>query len=58
MVCMEDLACNFSRNKSANMFSMYLQSGVPNYIIWRFIVVLKWTLTVFMFVYINVDPKL
>ena len=56
MVWMGDLAGKFSAIKSTNMFSMHLQLGVPRYIIWRFIVVLTWNLTVFMFVYVNVDP--
>ena len=29
IVCMEDLASTFSQMKSMNMFSMYLQSGIP-----------------------------
>ena len=57
MVWMGDLAGKFSAIKSTNMFSMHLQLGVPRYIIWRFIVVLTWNLTVFMFVFINVEPK-
>ena len=32
MVGMGDLACKFSRIKSTNMFSMYLQSGVPSHL--------------------------
>ena len=49
MVGIADLACKFSRIKAANMFSIYVHSGVPGYVIWRFIVVI---------VYTNVDPKL
>ena len=59
IVCMRYLACTFSQMKSitGNMFSMYLQSGVPRYFFWRFIAVTQ-NLTVFMFMYVNVDPKL
>ena len=36
-VCMRYLACAFSQMKSTDMFSMYLQSGVPRHFIWWFI---------------------
>ena len=41
IVCMRYLACTFSQMKSINMFSMFLQSGVPRHFLWRFIAV--WT---------------
>ena len=34
IVCMRYLACAFSQMKSTDMFSMYLQSGVPRHFIW------------------------
>ena len=37
IVCMRYLACAFSQMKSTDMFSMYLQSGVPRHFIWWFI---------------------
>ena len=37
IVCMRYLDCTFSQMKSINMFSMYLQSGVPRHFLWRFI---------------------
>ena len=37
IVCMRYLACTFSQMKSTDMFSMYLQSGVPRHFIWWFI---------------------
>ena len=40
-VCMTYLACTFSQIKSINMFSIYLQYGVPRHFLWRFIAV--WT---------------
>ena len=39
IVCMRYLACAFSQMKSTDMFSMYLQSGVPRHFIWWFIAV-------------------
>ena len=36
IVCMRYLACTFSQMKSTDMFSMYLQSGVPRHFIWCF----------------------
>ena len=41
IVCMRYLACTFSQMKYINMFSMYLQSGVPRHFLWSFIAV--WT---------------
>ena len=41
IVCMRYLACTFSQMKSTDMFSMYLQSGVPRHFIQWFIV--GWT---------------
>ena len=41
MVCMRYLVCTFSQMKYINMFSMYLQSGIPRHLVWRFITV--WT---------------
>ena len=58
IVCMGYLACTFSQMKSINMFSMFLQSGVPRHFLWRFIAVWTYNLTVFMFMNVNVDPKL
>ena len=58
IVCMRYLACTFSQMKSVNMFSLFLQSGVPGHFLLRFIVVWLYNITVFMFVYINVDLKL
>ena len=61
IVCMRYLACTFSQMKSINMFSMFLLSWVPRHFLWRFISL--WTyihiynLTVFMFMYVNVDPS-
>ena len=40
------LACTFSQIKSINMFSMFLQSGVPRHFLWRFIAVWMYNLTV------------
>ena len=37
VVCMGYLACTFSQMKSTDMFSMYLQSGVPRHFMWWFI---------------------
>ena len=37
IVCTRYLACTFSQMKSTDMFSMYLQSGVPRHFIWWFI---------------------
>ena len=37
IVCMRYLAWTFSQMKSTDMFSMYLQSGVPRHFIWWFI---------------------
>ena len=37
IVCMRYLACAFSQMKSTDMFSMYLQSGVPRHFIRWFI---------------------
>ena len=37
IVCMRYLACAFSQMKSTDMFSMYLQSGVPRHFVWWFI---------------------
>ena len=37
IVCMRYLACAFSQMKSTDMFSMYLQPGVPRHFIWWFI---------------------
>ena len=37
IVYMRYLACTFSQMKSTDMFSMYLQSGVPRHFIWWFI---------------------
>ena len=37
IVCMRYLVCTFSQMKSTDMFSMYLQSGVPRHFIWWFI---------------------
>ena len=48
MVCIRYLACTFSQMKSNNMFSMFLQSGVPRHFLWRLIAVWIYTLTVFM----------
>ena len=58
IVCMRYLACTFSQMKSINTFSMCLQSGVPRHFVWRFIAVWIYNLTVFMFMYVNVDLKL
>ena len=58
MVCMEDLTRTFSRNKSTYMFYMYLQSGVPGHFLGRYIAILTKNLTVFVFMYVSVDPKL
>ena len=58
IVYMRYLACTFSRMKCINMFSMFLQSGVPRHFVWRFIAVWIYNLTVFMFMYVNVDLKL
>ena len=41
MVCMIYLACTFSQMKSINMFSVYLQFGVPRHFLWKLIAV--WT---------------
>ena len=41
IVCMRYLTCTFCQMKYINMFSMYLQSGVPRHFLWRFIAV--WT---------------
>ena len=57
-VCMRYLASVFSKMKSINMFTMFLQSGVPRHFLWRFIVVWIYNLTIFMFMYVNVDLKL
>ena len=37
IVCMRYLACTFNQMKSTDIFSMYLQSGVPRHFIWWFI---------------------
>ena len=58
IVCIRYLACTFSQMKSINMFSMFLQSGVPRHYLWRFIAVWIYNLTVFMFMYVDVDLKL
>ena len=58
IVCMRYLACTFSQMKSINMFSLFLQSGVPRHFLWRFIAVWIYNLTVFMLMYVNVDLKL
>ena len=58
IVCMRYLACTFSQMKSINMFSMFFKSGVPRHFPWRFIAVWIYNLTVFMFMYVNVDLKL
>ena len=50
IVCMRCLVCMFCHMKSINMFSMFLQSGVPRHFLWR--------CHVFMFMYVNVDLKL
>ena len=34
IVCEGDLACTFSQMKSMNIFSVYLQSGVPRHFLW------------------------
>ena len=57
IVCMRYLACTFSQMKSINMFSMFLQSGVPRHFLWKFIGVWIYNLTVFMFMHVNVDLK-
>ena len=49
IVCMRYLACAFSQMKSTDMFSMYLQSGVPRHFIWWFIAGWTKNFTVFMF---------
>ena len=41
IVCLRYLACTFSQMKYINMFSTFLQSGVPRHYLWRFIAV--WT---------------
>ena len=58
IVCVRYLACTFGQIKYVNMFSMALQSGVPRHFLWRFIAVWIYNLTVFMFMYVNVDLKL
>ena len=58
IVCMRYLTCTFSQMKSINMVAMFLQSGVPRHFLWRSIAVWIYNLTVFMFMYINVDLKL
>ena len=58
IACMRYLACIFSQMKSINTFSIFLQSGVPRHLLWRFIAVWIYNLTVFMFMYVNVDLKL
>ena len=58
IVCMRYLVCTFRQMKSINMFSMFLQSGVPRHFLWKFIAVWIYNLTVFMFMYVNVDLKL
>ena len=57
-VCLRYLASTFSQMKSINTFSMFLQSGVPRHFLWKFIAVWIYNLTVFMFMYANVDLKL
>ena len=39
IVCMRYLACTFCQMKSIKMFSMFLQSGVLRYFLWRLIAV-------------------
>ena len=39
VVCKRYLACTFSQMKSINMFSMFLQNGVPRHFLWKFIAV-------------------
>ena len=46
IACMRYVACIFSRVKSIDMFSMFLQSGVPIHFLWRFIAVWIYNLTV------------
>ena len=58
IVCMRYLASECSQMKSINMFSMFFQSGVPRHFLWRFIAVWIYNLTIFMFLYVNVDLKL
>ena len=58
IVCMRYLACTFSQMKPINIFSMVLQSGVLSHFLLRFIAVWIYNLTVFMFMYINLDLKL
>ena len=48
IACMRYLACAFSQMKYINMFSMFLQSGVPRHFLWRFIAVWIYNLTIFM----------
>ena len=57
IVCMRYLACIFCQMKSIDMFSMFLQSGVPRNFLSRFIAVWIYNLTVFMFMHVNVDLK-
>ena len=58
IVCMRYLACTFIQMKSIDMFSTFLQSGVPIHFLWRFTAFWTYNLTVFMFMYGNIDPKL
>ena len=58
IVCKRYLVCTFSQMKSINIFSMFWQSGVPRHFLWKFIAVWIYNLTVFMFMYVNVDLKL
>ena len=46
IIWMRYFACIFCHMKSIDMFSMFLQSGIPRHFLWRFIAVWKYNLTV------------
>ena len=58
MVCMGDLIQTFTWIESTDMFSMYLQSGVPMHFLNLKIYCGLNIAPVFMFEYIYEDPKL